>query len=102
MLEQFQRITNIAVNCNSVDMTNTVTKLTRALKYIETPANLLNFYHTIPTSRKRQIGVQPSSISRRKIRPGLTSGAKRVEAGRPSKHQSISQKKKGKDVCKQI
>ena len=69
-------------------------RVTRALKCIETPANLLHFFHSIPTSKKRQIGVQPTSISRRKVRPGLTSGAKRLQAGRPSKHESISQKKR--------
>lgn len=34
--------------------------------------------------RSKQIGVQPGAISRRKIRPGLTSGARRIQAGRPS------------------
>lgn len=46
---------------------------------------------------KRTIRVQSTSISRRKIKPGLTSGARRLQAGRPSKQEgenSIRRKRK--------
>ncbi|KAJ8953466.1 hypothetical protein NQ318_023585 [Aromia moschata] len=75
MSQEFRRIENIASSCDSVDMTNTVLKLTKDLKNVDTPAQLLNFFHSLPLRRGTKIGVQPTSMSRRKLRPGLTSGA---------------------------
>lgn len=96
MSQEFQRLANIATTCKSVDMTNTVIKLTKALKNVETPAQLLNFFHSLPLRRQTKIGVQPTSISRRKLRPGLTSGAKRMQAGRPSKQEVVLKRKRAR------
>jgi len=48
-------------------------------------------------STKKNISVQPTAIARRKDRAGLTKGSKRIQAGHPSKVETIQLKKKSQN-----
>lgn len=69
-------------------------KLNKNLKSITTVTSFVNVTNHF-ISHKKQIGTQPTSRSRRKV--GISSGAKRIQAGRPSNKEinpSVRQKKR--------
>ncbi|XP_050313182.1 uncharacterized protein LOC126748179 [Anthonomus grandis grandis] len=99
----FIRLTKMASENRSVDLTNSIIKLNGALNKIKTPSQLATFFCNVRKTRhSANIGVQPGSISRRKKRPGLTSGAKRVQSGRPSTQEGAITKKRKRNLGKSI
>lgn len=72
-------------------------KANSKLGNIRTPSQFASYLVDINKSafqRRQNIGVQPGSISRRKKRAGLTSGACRIQAGRPSIFECAKVKKR--------
>lgn len=99
----FTRLTEMASENRSVDLTNSIIKLNATLNKIKTPSQLATFFCNIKKTRYSvNIGVQPGSISRRKKRPGLTSGAKRIQSGRPSNQEVAISKKRKRNLGKSI
>lgn len=83
--ENFQKLIEIASENNTADFTNCIIKANVQLKKITTSTQLASFLCNLRKGRSsKQIGVQPTAISRRRIRNGLTSGKKRIQSGRPS------------------
>lgn len=95
LFKHFEKLRDIAKNCKTPEMTNGVLKLNKVLRPISTPMQMLDYIHSVKkTQGTRKIGVQATAISRRKVRPGLTSGAKRLQAGRPSALETARAKKR--------
>lgn len=104
----FKRLIQMVSEDCSPDVTNSLIKLNNVFDKMQTPAQLTAFCYSAAKNRcPRQIGVQPGSISRRKIRPGLTSGAKRIQAGRPSTQEQLlashnSKKRKKRNLAENV
>ncbi|XP_031327708.1 uncharacterized protein LOC116158967 [Photinus pyralis] len=95
LFTHFEKLRDVAKNCKTPEMTNGILKLNKVIRQISTPMQMLNYIHSVKQSqRTRKIGVQATAISRRKLRPGLTSGAKRRQAGRPSALENNQTKKR--------
>lgn len=101
--QHFSRITEIVSLNGSPNMTNTIQKINNVLAKIKTPAQVECFLAKIKTNHNyRKIGVQPTSVSRRKVRPGLHSGAKRIQAGRPTNNELGRPKKRKRNLAVNI
>lgn len=84
-------------------MVNAMKKFNKTLNKIITPSDLFNFIHVSKNiSLKKNISVQPTSVSRRKIRLGLSCGAKRIQAGRPSNEEMPNNRKRQRSLKKNI
>lgn len=88
---QFDRILGLTEKNINSDNQNIVVKFVKSLERITTVSQLTNFY-AMKTKTTRRIGVQPTSISRRKIHNSLSAGKRRIQSGRPSSKES-SQKR---------
>lgn len=93
---QFDRILGLTEKNINSDNQNIVVKFVKSLERITTVSQLINCY-AMKTKTTRRIGVQPTSISRRKIHNSLSAGKRRIQSGRPSSKES-SQKKKRTSV----
>lgn len=71
--QNVSRITEIVSLNESPNMTNIIQKINNVLAKIKTPAQVECFLGKIKSNHNhyRKIGVQPTSISRCKVRPGL-------------------------------
>ncbi|KAJ8938236.1 hypothetical protein NQ314_011565 [Rhamnusium bicolor] len=104
----FIRISEIALKNPNSDLTKVMHKINLTLGQLTTATQVQSYLcqmqirNQYSYNRGRQIGVQPTSKSRRKIRPGLTSGAKRIQSGRPSKNESKQLTKKERHLAANI
>ena len=70
-----------------------MSSLTTKLSAITSSSEALSFLAQVNNKKRgRQIGVQPTSLARRKV--GLTLGSKRVQAGRPTESAPPNKKRK--------
>lgn len=91
----FNLICDLVTANKDFSMLNFLKKTNSNLAKIQTTAQLSNLLVNIgKRSTKKNISVQPTAIARRKDRAGLTKGSKRIQAGRPSKVETIKLKKK--------
>jgi len=89
LMANFHRIASIADANPSAFMQKMITSLNQTLEKIETPQGIFDLCTSLAARRhSRVIRVQPTSVSRRKKRPGLTCGSKRIQAGRPANAES--------------
>lgn len=88
-------IVQIMKNENTPEATNMIIRLNNSLERIKTPAEVMTLFAKMKNIRRpKTIKVQPTSISRRAKRPGLTSGSRRIQAGRPAKNERTVRKRK--------
>src|SRR5207249_7533048 len=85
-------------------MSTTIMRLNTELKKITTASQLESLSATTASlARRRMIGTQPASQMRRKHREGLTCGAKRIQAGRPSMQETgvtkAKSRKRKRNLC---
>ncbi|CAI6345608.1 unnamed protein product [Macrosiphum euphorbiae] len=81
--DNLNRITTLASESNILYTHKIMSSLTTKLSAITSSSEALSFLAQVNNKKRgRQIGVQPTSLARRKV--GLTLGSKRVQAGRPT------------------
>ncbi|CAH0392667.1 unnamed protein product [Bemisia tabaci] len=78
------------------ELLSNIRRFKKKLGTVKTKAQFNTFCREKGRKCGRMIPVQPTSQSRRVKRAGLSSGAKRVQAGRPSKFENIIRKTKKK------
>ncbi|CAI6347649.1 unnamed protein product [Macrosiphum euphorbiae] len=91
--DNLNRITTLASESNTLYTHKIMSSLTTKLSAITSSSEALSFLAQVYNKKRgRQIGVQPTSLARRKV--GLTLGSKRVQAGRPTESAPPNKKRK--------
>jgi len=100
LTNNLHRIRLMAEHNPSSFMSKMMISFNKTLESIDSPQGFFDICNSLRARRKaRLIRVQPTAISRRKKRAGLTSGSRRIQAGRPTNVESGKSSARKRQRC---